>query len=166
MSAPYFAKMIEAAIWADEQLFACAEGLTEAQLNQDFGYSFKTVLRQLFHLVEVQYWWFTFLDSGEYDFMYPEDYTTLAEVRAKATETQALLRRYAAKLTDAELARMVKPKFWTPETAPWSVWEAVHQVVNHSTDHRAQTLMFIHRLGGKTFQQDYLFYERPELIED
>jgi uncharacterized damage-inducible protein DinB len=161
----YFAKMIEATIWADNQLFACAEKLTEEQRQHDFMYSMGTLNAQIAHLVGVQYWWFHFLTSGEYHFLEEIHYTSLQNLRPKITETHALLRSYTVRLTPEELERVVKPKFWLAETAPWPVWEVIHQVINHSTDHRAQALTFLHRLGGETFQQDYLFFERSELIE-
>lgn len=166
MSAAHFAKMIDGMIWADNELFARAEKLTEEQLHQDLGYSFGTVMRQIVHTVGVQYWWFHFLNSGDYHFMDDEEYLTVTALRPKIEETHALLRAYAARLTDDELNRLVRPKFWREESQPWAVWEAIHQVVNHSTDHRAQTLMFLHRLGGETFQQDYLFYEHPHEIDN
>jgi uncharacterized damage-inducible protein DinB len=166
MSAAYFAKMIEVTLWADNELFARVEQMTPQQLHHNFSYSMGTLMMQTAHLVEVQYWWFHFLNSGEYIYFDPRDIQTMQDLRPYIDEGHQLLRSYAARLTDAELARMVKPKFWTPDTAPWPVWEAIHQVVNHSTDHRAQALAFLHQLGGQTFQQDYLFYERPELMEE
>jgi len=165
MVTSYFAKMIEATIWADNQVFACAEKLTEEQRQYDFEYSMGTLNMQLAHLVSVQHWWFHFLNSGEYIFLDEQDCASLENLRPKIAETHVLLSAYAARLTPQELERPVKPKFWFEQTSAWPVWEAIHQVVNHSTDHRAQALTFLHRLGGETFQQDYLFFERPELIE-
>ncbi|PJF26553.1 MAG: hypothetical protein CUN52_15675 [Phototrophicales bacterium] len=39
-----------------------------------------------------------------------------------------------------------------------TVRDALVQVANHSTDHRAQTLAGLHQLGATTVEQDYLFY--------
>lgn len=165
MAAAYFAKMIESTIWADNQLFACAEKMTEEQLLHNFGYSMNTLMMQMAHLVGVQYWWFHFLSSGEYHFLTEEDCASMAALRPKIAETHALLRAYTAGLTPEELERKVKPEFWHEESQPWAVWEAIHQVVNHSTDHRAQALTFLHRLDGATFQQDYLFFEHPREMD-
>lgn len=163
MGAAHYVKMIEANLWADRQLVRCVGKLTDQQLNHDFGYSMGTTLMQVAHLFGVQYWWFHFLSSGEYHFFTEEDCSSLDKLRPKIAEAQAMMRAYASRLTDAELERRVKPEFWPDKTEPWAVWEAIHQVINHSTDHRAQALGFIHRLGGPTFAQDYLFYERPEV---
>ncbi len=38
------------------------------------------------------------------------------------------------------------------------VWEALVQVANHSTDHRAQIMAGLHRLGAPTMGQDFLDY--------
>ncbi len=32
------------------------------------------------------------------------------------------------------------------------------QVINHGTDHWAQTLALIHQVGGQTLEQDFIFY--------
>jgi uncharacterized damage-inducible protein DinB len=39
-----------------------------------------------------------------------------------------------------------------------SLWEMLSQMLNHSTDHRAQTLALLHQVGGKTLEQDFIFY--------
>ena len=70
-----------------------------------------------------------------------------------------------ASLTDEEVQREVTPPCWKPESKPFKVWEAILQVFNHSTDHRAQSLYMLHQLGAPTFQQDYLFWGHPELVE-
>lgn len=44
----------------------------------------------------------------------------------------------------------------TQRTIP--LWEMLSQMLNHSTDHRAQTLALIHQVGGKTLEQDFIFY--------
>jgi uncharacterized damage-inducible protein DinB len=37
-------------------------------------------------------------------------------------------------------------------------WQVLLHVVNHGTDHRAQTLRLLNDLGVKTVSQDYIFY--------
>jgi uncharacterized damage-inducible protein DinB len=38
------------------------------------------------------------------------------------------------------------------------MWQVLLHVVNHGTDHRAQTLRLLNDLGIKTVSQDYIFY--------
>jgi uncharacterized damage-inducible protein DinB len=69
-----------------------------------------------------------------------------------------MIRAYLDRLTDEELARLVKPSFWEADQPPIRVWEAILQVFNHSTDHRAQIGAALHKVGGPTTPQDFLFY--------
>ena len=56
------------------------------------------------------------------------------------------------------LARDVRPDVWDDADEPISAWQALLQVANHSTDHRAQVLAGLKALGAPTFEQDYLNY--------
>lgn len=69
-----------------------------------------------------------------------------------------MVRGYVASVDDAELQRDVRPDHWDPDERPIKMWQAMLQVANHSTDHRAQVLAGIQRLGGPTVGQDYLDY--------
>ncbi len=62
---------------------------------------------------------------------------------------------YVASVDDTELHREIRRH----ENAPTIfVWQAMMQVINHSTDHRAQTLAGLHRLGAPTVAQDYVYF--------
>lgn len=65
---------------------------------------------------------------------------------------------YLRTLTRAELEREVKPRFWDDNRPPIRVCDAMMQVINHSTDHRAQILAGLHSLGVQTVEQDLLNY--------
>jgi uncharacterized damage-inducible protein DinB len=65
---------------------------------------------------------------------------------------------YLETLTPDELEREVRPSVWEDGRPPIKVWEVRTQVANHSTDHRAQTLAGLHRLGAPTVMQDFRFY--------
>ncbi|MBK8137529.1 MAG: DinB family protein [Chloroflexi bacterium] len=151
--------------WANHELVRCVETLTPEQFDHDFKYSMGTLRVQLAHIAGVEYWWFTYLSTGELDFFTDEDFASLDTIKAKWAKAEKIVSTYVASLTDEELQREVKPPFWKPESKPFKVWEAILQVFNHSTDHRAQSLYMLHQLGAPTFQQDYLFWGHPELVE-
>ncbi|NDJ75429.1 MAG: hypothetical protein GYB65_04145, partial [Chloroflexi bacterium] len=69
------------------------------------------------------------------------------------------VRAYIDALTSEELQRPVKPSFWDPDERPIMVREALVQVANHSTDHRAQIMAMLHtQFGAPTVEQDFLSY--------
>jgi uncharacterized damage-inducible protein DinB len=43
--------------------------------------------------------------------------------------------------------------------------DSLMQILNHSTDHRAQILSLIHQLGGATIAQDLIFYSWEHPLE-
>lgn len=151
--------------WAKAELLKCVDTLNAQQFDHDFKYSMGTIRVQLGHMAGVEHWWFVFLSTGKYDFWTDDDFESLDTIKAKWARTEQIVKAYVARLTDEELTREVKPEFWEPESKPFQVWEACLQVFNHSTDHRSQTLYMLHQLGAPTFQQDYLFFEHPELVE-
>jgi uncharacterized damage-inducible protein DinB len=144
--------------WANRRVWDCVMQLSEAQFDQANDYSIGSTHIQVAHMMGVEHWWFQFLKTGELRFVSDVDRETRIAIRAKWDETETLIRDYVMSLTTEEMTRMVKPPFWQPEQPPIPVYEALFQIAHHSTDHRAQTLAALHRVGGPTTPQDYLFY--------
>jgi uncharacterized damage-inducible protein DinB len=119
--------------WANHRVWDCVQQLSREQFDRDIDYSIGSIHNQVAH-------------------------TTRESIRAKWDETEQMIRAYVAQLTPEELARTVRPPFWDAGQPAIKVFEALFQVANHSTDHRAQTLAALHRVGGPTTPQDLLFY--------
>jgi len=142
--------------WADRQVWACVEALSDDDFDQPLDYSVGSVREQVVHTMRVEHWWPMFLATGALEFMQDVDLSTRAAIRAAWDGVEAHVKAYVGGLTPAELARLVKPPFWDADEAAIPVWQALLQVANHSTDHRAQTLAGLHRLGAATVGQDIL----------
>jgi uncharacterized damage-inducible protein DinB len=82
------------------------------------------------------------------------DFPDRASIRQKWAEVEAHVRATLDALTPDDLERQLH---W-PGRPPIYVWEALLQVVNHGTDHRAQVLAGLHQLGAPTFMQDFIFH--------
>jgi uncharacterized damage-inducible protein DinB len=158
MEGPYFAEFFEYNCWAHGKVWECVSQLSDEAYRQDLHYSVGTIHDQVTHTLSVEHWWFTYLSTGELHFLDLDRLTTREAIRAQWDATAALIRAYLARLTPVELAREVRPKFWPPEHRPIRVYQAITQVLNHSTDHRAQILAGLHRLGAPTVGQDFLDY--------
>ena len=66
---------------------------------------------------------------------------------------------YVANRDDAQLLREVTYSISRrPEPTTNTVWEILVHMVNHGTDHRAQVLALLHRLGAPTFEHDLILY--------
>jgi uncharacterized damage-inducible protein DinB len=149
-------KLYEYDFWANRHLRQCISGLAAEQLDQKPPHEEWSLRRHLIHLVGVESWWFHFLQTGVLKFLDFDEQTPLDLILAEWDRVEAKMCAYLAALTPEELQRMVHPEFWGAETPPAPVWEALFQVLNHSTDHRAQALRYVKWLGGPTFEQDYL----------
>jgi uncharacterized damage-inducible protein DinB len=91
-------------------------------------------------------------------------YPTREAIRNRCDEIEAAWRGFAATLSDTELNKPViyislsdNNEHRTP------LWVSIMTVLNHGTDHRAQTLALIHTLGGQTIEQDIVFYSWQKL---
>ena len=143
--------------WANRRVWASVMALDEAHFDRPLGGDRRSLRAQCIHILAVEYWWLHFLQTGVVEFLNEDDFLTRAEVRAAWDDVEQKVRAYLATLTPDDLARTVRPTFWQD---PWSVsaWQGLMQVLNHSTDHRAQLLDSVRELGGPTDEQDYLAY--------
>jgi uncharacterized damage-inducible protein DinB len=158
MDASGFRDLYAYTFWADRQMWACVERMSEEQFSQDLDYSRGAVRDQCIHIMGVEFWWPHFLQTGELRFLDARDYPTRASIRAQWDDTEREVTAYVSGLTPPELEREVRPDAWDAEDAPIKLWQALLQVANHSTDHRAQVLAGLKTLGAPTFEQDYLNY--------
>lgn len=169
MDGQYFAELFEYNCWAHSQVWDCATQLSEEAFYQDLHYSVGSIHDQLVHTLSVEHWWFTYLSTGELHFLDLDQLTTRDAIRAQWDATAAMIRTYLARLTPDELARGVRPEFWPEGRQPIKVYQAITQVLNHSTDHRAQIFAGLHRLGAPTVGQDlldYLFAQQNSAMEE
>lgn len=166
MDKTYFRDLYTYTFWADRQVWNCITTLTEDQFKYDLDYSLGSIWVQCVHMMAVEYWWLTYLSTGELDFLDLEDYPTFDSIRAKWDQVEAMVMRYLDTLTPDELTRQVHPDFWDELEPPIFVWQALLQVANHSTDHRAQILAGLHQLGAPTVGQDYLSYLHRDVEYD
>ena len=155
-----FVNLYDYVFWADRRFMDCVDALTEEQYRQHIDFSQGAISEHLVHMLGVEYWWIHFLRTGELDFFQGEVFDWSREqIREKQAEVEREIRAYLDTLTPEELQRRVKPDFWGEDEQPIAVWQALLQVVNHSTDHRAQAMAMMHtQFGAPTFGQDYLSF--------
>lgn len=162
MNKEFFLSFYDYTFWGHRQVWKAVMQLSEEQFFRELDYSIGSICNQVTHTMGVEYWWIHFLAEGIYEFINPDEYRERAKIREKWDESEVYIRAYLEQLTPEELQREVKPKFWSEDESPIKVWQALLQVANHSTDHRAQTLAGLHRLGAPTIAQDYLIFVHGE----
>ncbi len=160
----FFRTLFEYTFWTDRQVWDCILTLTDEQFDEPLDYSIGSIRNHCAHMMSVEYWWLYFLEHGELpDFnalqVYFDKATPRSVIRERWDEVEKGVLAYIDTLTPEELQREVKPPFWDDGKRPVRAWEGLLQVAYHSTDHRAQILAGLHRLGAKTIGQDYLNFK-------
>lgn len=160
MTAEHYRRLIEYTYWAHKRVWDCAMALSDEQFNRPCDYSMGSVKDQLVHTMAAEWLWLERLKGTSPDALFSSaDFPTRDSIRAKWDEVEADWRAYVAALRDEQLDEILHYTSITgraPRQTPR--WEALSQIINHGTDHRAQTLSLIHQLGGKTIEQDFVFY--------
>lgn len=157
----FFRTLYDYTFWMDRKLWDCITTLTTEQFHEPWDYSIGSICDQCVHMLVVEFWWPYFLQHGvmpDRSAFASSEIKTFAGLSSKRDEVEQGVRAYIETLTPEELQREVKPPHWDADDRPVHVWEALLQVANHSTDHRAQILAGLHRLGAQTIGQDYLLY--------
>lgn len=116
---------------------------------------------QLVHCLTVERWWIGFLATGEVNLISDDEhelYQDRDKLRQLWDETNTNNMAYIQSLTDKELQRKVSAPWWDGADSSIAVTQALTQVANHSTDHRAQTMAVLHMLGYEGIEQDFLTY--------
>ncbi len=128
---------------------------------KDNDFSIGSISEQLIHTLSVERWWLAYLATGEAKFLSADEKEQVqdrAQLRQMWDDTNASNMEYIQSLTDEELQRNVSVPWWDNPDHTITVSQALTQVTNHSTDHRAQTMAVLHMLGYDGTEQDFLAY--------
>ncbi len=147
--------------WANHRLWDCINALPdEDAFLRDMGYSLGSVRNQLVHMMSVDARWLARLqDRVPPTHLKAEDFATRQQVWTTWQQVEADYSAYSASLTETHLAQIIT--FDLPHRGGQKEnprWQILQHVINHATDHRAQTLATLHSLGAPTVEQDMMFF--------
>jgi len=129
----------------------CIVDLSKDQFKKKLGYSTGSIRNQAVHILNVDDRWFCGLRGLEIPgFINPMHLSTKDRVRKKWDDVEAKMRSYLDDLSDDDIYR--------PFEMNLEVWQVLYHVLNHGTDHRAQMLAMLDKLGVETFPQDYALF--------
>ncbi len=160
MNIQMFQELFEYNRWANARVWQCVMQLTEAQFHEPSTYSFGSVQKQVVHTMDAESLWHKrLLGFSPPAFLNPADYPLRSMIRAEWDIIEGDLADYVDRLDERQLeAEMEYRSINGDALRHLPVWQALQHMVNHSTDHRAQTLAQIHHVGGPTVAQDLVFY--------
>lgn len=134
----------------------CIMGLTLEEFRRKLPYSLGSIRNQVVHLMNIEDRWFSGLRGVDIPgILNPVYFGNQIVVRARWDTIESHMHDYLAKLDATELSRQLDDHA--------TVWQVLFHVLNHGTDHRAQTLAMLAQLNVKGFPQDYYLYLRGKL---
>lgn len=150
-------------VWANRQVCACAASLSAVDYQQENDYSTGSVAKQLFHLMQTD--WFlpptlagSFPGANDPDAPQEEDYQDVASLLGKWEACEAGINEAVQTMSGADWLRPFTLSLGKDAAIETNAWEMLLATANHGTNHRAQTLALINQLGGETVEQGYFFY--------
>lgn len=147
----------------NRKIWDCVTQLSLEQFIQPSGYSRGSVRDQIIHLIDADEVWFSeLLGTEPSEPLPPPSGDDRESIRAHWDRVEQMMRRYLAELRDDML--FAKPIQDPDEDKDLIVWQVLLHVVNHGTDHRAQTLRLLNDLGVETKSQDYIFHVYDNLL--
>lgn len=156
----YIRTIFDYNLWAHGQVWDCIMQVSEEQFVQDFDYSIGSIRNHIVHVMSVDQRWLARVAGAALpERLNAADFTTRAAARARWNEIEANSRAVVYSLTDGDLDHVLTYDMsHRGGTKRDAVWQIIAHVVNHGTDHRAQILSLLHRLGAPTVEQDLMFY--------
>lgn len=157
--------LIEYNTWATQQVWNCVSALSEEQFKQAHDYSTGSVYEQVFHIMSTDFFTLKILDGSlatTYSSDYPkkEDFTTREAIWEKWRDIDKGYYSWFESVSVDDLTAEIG--FSETEdlfvAGSWAEWLMVY--ANHSTNHRAQVLALIHKLGGETCEMGLYYFMR------
>lgn len=163
MMSDYIRTLYDYNYWAHRRVWSCVVQLSDEQLHRPLDYSIGSIQAQLVHTMSAENVWFTRLRGESPASMFnPSDYPTLDSIRQAWDKIEAQVYEYLGTLDDATLAHSLQYHNTAGNAFSTSIWGILLHLLNHGTDHRAQTLAMIHIVGGPTLDQDIIRYLREQ----
>jgi uncharacterized damage-inducible protein DinB len=159
MTPEYFKTLYGYNSWANELILRTAEQVSAEQFTARTLYSMGNLRGTLVHILSAEWIWLSRWNGVSPQAMLrEEELPTLAALRARWRDEEAKLRAFVAKLTDADLRRVVAYKNTRGEPLAFPLWQLMAHVVNHGTQHRAEAAAMLTDLGHSPGNIDLVIY--------
>ena len=127
---------------------------------------FTRAVGKLAHLVAARHMWLFRLGVVT---DHPESWfppMTLEQLPAAVAAIEQRWTAYLACLTDADLSAVFNYTGSDGRRYRWRLLDLLTQVFGHAWYHRGQIAMLVKDLGGEAVDTDYIFWNRPMVIDD
>lgn len=161
MLSTYIQKLVHYHYWANHRIWPYVLQLTETQFTQPSDYSIGSVKDQLVHMLWAEEIWLNRISGIDERPTYePEDFPDAASIQAHWDKIEQRMLHWVDNATEADLTQTFSYTNAQNQRFENTVLDTLTHVVNHGTDHRAQILALMHRLGAETLSQDMILFYR------
>ena len=160
MTAARYRRLFDYNYWAHRRVWQCIVPLSDEQFFRPCDYSIGSLHEQVTHTMGAE-WLFLQRVQGMSPSAIPsaDTHPTRESIRAYWDTLEADWHVWLNNLRDEQLdGKITYTSLSGKMQRTQPLWELLTQILNHSTDHRAQTLSLIHQVGGQTLEQDFIFY--------
>ena len=144
--------------WVNRKILDAASGLSAAELDRDTGATCGSIGANLRHIVAAELGWHSVLAG--IPLQRPEGLRSaapLSDIREWFQESRQRLDEYAASITDASIDAEVRAERGG-QTYSGPAWQVLTHVVNHGTQHRAETGGALAVLGHSPGDLDFIYF--------
>ena len=134
--------------WANLRMLDAAGALTDEQIVQDLGSSFRSVRDTLVHIMSAEWVWLTRW-KGFSPTSFPEQWKPLMlfDIKQEWTVIDTELQLFVRSLHDSDLERVISYRSIAGEAFSSPLPQMLRHVVNHGTYHRGQVTTMLRQLG-------------------
>lgn len=160
----YFLMLAQYNLWANQKIFHVLDHLSEAQLHQDCGGYFKSLLQTANHLLVGDILWFERVNGLTSSNLALDQvlYPSLTELsRARKYNDAAWISFIDACSEEA----LMREKTYLRRGQYYSelLVEILAHVFNHQTHHRGQMHHMIYQFTGQSLELDLIFFQREHV---
>ncbi len=148
--------------WATNRMLESCESLGFEELTKELGNSFSSLRETLVHCLFADGVWFHRVQGLAYTKPKPEDFSSLAEIKAAWTP---LIESWLGLIAQTDLEKIVEYTALDGQPFKSSFEEIVRHVVNHGSYHRGQVAMMLRLLGHVLIQTDWIVMTRLHRLE-
>jgi uncharacterized damage-inducible protein DinB len=160
MKIEYFRTLWDYNYGLHARVWECIDHISDGQFVEEVDYSIGSIRNHYVHLASVDRRWLARLTGA----VLPEglkygDFPTRKEVRVRWEQVAADMLSYINNLSEAQLDDVVQYDIPHRGGTKRSLrWHILLHIANHGTDHRAQVLPILFRLGAPTLEQDLIIH--------
>ncbi len=148
MTANDVRRLMDYNYWARDRQLKAVAAIPTAELSRPLGGSFPSLLHHLVHIMEVESLWYQrFQGVARPTMRRAAEFPDVTAIAARWAEVEGEVRPFVARLTDADLERVVNGRFTSGATFAIPLGDLLIHLVNHGTYHRGQVTTLIRQLG-------------------